>query len=604
MRRFYVLWSMMAVFVDCLGILAVLLVLYVLASTAQVYAMLSRFKSPNSAQNSTLALNMLTGFFLALTVWVLGIPFLGETANRLARAFTLLGRLSPAFNLSNAVLTIPNTSMPGFSNVNGLPISDWQVTGEPLLGLTVNLLMYSMLALRRRTSLRFGVSPGGAHGHKDRGVSGSASREVATEVQAERLAAEQALGSPPKGLVLGSCSVIYTSPGRVATPVLEPLSVLAGSGILGVLGVSGSGKSSLLAALAGGLPCNGSMQGQALLDGQRLASLHQSFGAVGYCPQENELTPGLTVREQIELFGRLRGLVGDQLDAEVRWLCFTLDLEAFEESQSENLSGGNQRKLQCACALVGSPRLVCLDEPSAGLDPMARRCLGNSLRAKMKVLSAVIIATKSIDEADALCSKLMFLTKDGCLRTVGSSLEIRQRYGGGHELRATLRRPSMQEVYDQVRSDPSLLRTFIGSCCRSLGIEASEELLDAMLLEAATRPQAAELMRRLRPEELEEAPETVELSEDSEEMKAELASRSERIIEELKPMFPKIEAVEEVSLLRVFQLHDKKRASDATSVADVFRQVESRKERLKIADYSITQASLEHVFNQLARQDH
>lgn len=470
----FVYFFQMAVFVDCLGILTLLLVLYVLASTAQVYAMLSRFKSPNSAQNSTLALNMLTGFFLALTVWVLGIPFLGETANRLARAFTLLGRLSPAFNLSNAVLTIPNTSMPGFSNVNGFPISDWQVTGEPLLGLAVNLLLYSMLALRRRSVLRFGVSHGGASGgamgHKDRGVSGSASREVAPEVQAERLAAEQALGSPPKGLVLGSCSVSYTSPGP-ATPVLEPLSVLAGSGILGVLGVSGSGKSSLLAALAGGLPCNGSMQGQALLDGQRLASLHQSFGAVGYCPQENELTPGLTVREQIELFGRLRGLAGDQLDAEVRWLCFTLDLEAFEESQSENLSGGNQRKLQCACALVGSPRLVCLDEPSAGLDPMARRCLGNSLRAKMKVLSAVIIATKSIDEADALCSKLMFLTKDGCLRTVGSSLEIRQRYGGGHELRATLRRPSMQEVYDQVRSDPSLLRGFIGSCCRSLGID-------------------------------------------------------------------------------------------------------------------------------------
>lgn len=225
----------------------------------------------------------------------------------------------------------------------------------------------------------------------------------------------------------------------------------------------------------------------------------------------------------------------------------------------------------------------------------------------MKVLSAVIIATKSIDEADALCSKLMFLTKDGCLRTVGSSLEIRQRYGGGHELRATLRRPSMQEVYDQVRSDPSLLRGFIGSCCRSLGIEPSEELLEATATEATG--QLADVMRRLKAaalelEELEEeAPETMELSEDSEEMKAELASRSQRIIEELKPMFPKIEVVEEVSLLRVFQLQDKKRSSDA-SLADVFRQVESRKERLKIADYSITQASLEHVFNQLARQDH
>eukprot|EP00434_Breviolum_minutum_P013614 symbB.v1.2.012001.t1/scaffold769.1/size163963/5 len=209
----FVYFFQMAIFVDCLDILAELLVLYVLASTAQVYAMLSKFTSPNSAQNSTLALNMLSGFFLALTVWVLGIPFLGETANRLARVFTLLGRLSPAFNLS----------MPGLSNVNGLPISDWQVTGEPLLGLAVNLVMYTMLAMRRRSALRFSV--GIDQSGKDRG---SAAREdVAPEVQAERLATEQALMSPPKGLVLGSYSVSYESPLGSAMPVLEPLSILA-----------------------------------------------------------------------------------------------------------------------------------------------------------------------------------------------------------------------------------------------------------------------------------------------------------------------------------------------------------------------------------------
>eukprot|EP00434_Breviolum_minutum_P013616 symbB.v1.2.012003.t1/scaffold769.1/size163963/7 len=287
---------------------------------------------------------------------------------------------------------------------------------------------------------------------------------------------------------------------------------VAGSGILGVLGVSGSGKSSLLAALAGALPRSGSTQGQAFLDGQRLASLHLSSGAVGYCPQDNELTPGLTVREQIELFGRLRGLDEEKLEAEVRWLCFTLDLEAFEESQSQNLSGGNQRKLQCACALVGSPRLVCLDEPSAG-------CLANALRAKLQVLSAVVIATKSIDEADALCSKLMFLTRDGCLRTVGSSLEIRQRYGGGHELRATLKRPSMQEVYDHVRGDPDALLAFLRSCSHRLGLP------DTAVAATPVATEVQEVLRRLQEAQGVEVFETLELPEDSEEMKAELARR-------------------------------------------------------------------------------
>eukprot|EP00913_Durusdinium_trenchii_P024826 g23301.t1 len=591
----------MAIFVDCLEILTYLLVLYVLSSTAQVYAMLSEFRAPSSAQNSVLALNMLTGFFLALTVWVLGIPFLGETANTLARWFTLLGRLSPAFNLANAVLTIPNTSMPGFSNVNGFLISDWQVTGEPLFGLIVNFFMYTIIAFRRRSSLRFGLGIGSLPKAKEE----MTTRELPPEVQSERMASEAAFASPPKGLILGSFSVSYSS-SRGSVPVLEPLSLVAGPGILGVLGVSGSGKSSLLSALAGGLPRNGHILGRALLDGRLLDSMHLTCGAVGFCPQEliltwarrrsmsheNELTPGLTVREQLRLFGRLRGLSEEKLDAEVRWLCFTLDLEAFEESQSENLSGGNQRKLQCACALVGSPRLVCLDEPSAGLDPMARRCLGNTLRAKLQALSAV---------ADALCSKLAFLTKDGCLRTIGSSLEIRQRYGGGHELRATLKRPSIQEVYDRVRRDPESLQHFFRSCCEALGVSPSNASSD-LAARGAAADTVAELLRPLQEEEAVEAPEELELAEDSAEMKLELAGRSQLILDELKPMFPKIQSVEEVSLLRVFQLHDKKKANDG-GVADVFRQVEARKERLKIADYSITQTFLEHVFNQLARED-
>ncbi|CAJ1458659.1 unnamed protein product [Effrenium voratum] len=418
---------------------------------------------------------------------------------------------------------------------------------------------------------------------------------VAAEVQAERQGAEELTGSP-KGLVLQSFSVGYGD-----ATALEPIS-LAATGVLGVLGVSGSGKSALLAALAGALPRSGRTSGKALLEGRELQKLQMGPGQIGYCPQENELTPGLTVTEQLLLFGRLRGVSGQKLLTEVRWLTSTLDLEAFEESQSENLSGGNQRKLQCGCALMGSPRLVILDEPSAGLDPMARRCLANAVRAK-KVTSTTVIATKSIDEAEALCSKLIFLTKDGALRTIGSSLEIRQRYGGGHELRATLLRPSMQEVYESVQGNEDRLRGFLCSCLRAMGKE--KEIVLPQTLQQLPK-KIEELLGPLAQANDTEAPEgEVLLSEDSEEMKSELAARSQRIFQELKQLYPKIQVVEEVSLLRVFQLHDDKRRDGPTwGVAEVFRQVEDRKVRLKIADYSVTQASLEHVFNELARADH
>merc|ERR1711920_743834 len=100
---------------------------------------------------------------------------------------------------------------------------------------------------------------------------------------------------------------------------------------------------------------------------------------------------------------------------------------------------------------------------------------------------------------------------------------------------------------------------------------------------------------------------------DCREMKDELNARGQRILSELRTLFPGIQCIEEVSLRRVYQLHDTRRVSQARrpsrsslaawNVADVFENIETRKERLKIADYSITQASLEHVFNQFATQD-
>eukprot|EP00930_Biecheleria_cincta_P096776 TRINITY_DN88573_c0_g1_i1.p1 TRINITY_DN88573_c0_g1~~TRINITY_DN88573_c0_g1_i1.p1 ORF type:complete len:1423 (+),score=224.44 TRINITY_DN88573_c0_g1_i1:258-4271(+) len=646
----------LAVFVDCLDILAALLSLFALASTAQVYALLPQLRSTSSAQSLVLALNVISGFFLALGVWILAIPFLGDTANTISRCLCLLGRLSPAFNLSNAILTIPNTSLAGFGTVHGLPVSDWQVAGEPLAGLVANFLLYMSIALTRSSRLRF-CKP--SFSERQQGTMTKATKSTprrgerlqAAEVLAEKQAVDDILQNlssavtalQSRGLVIGGLSVSYGTLGCksqscVPTAALQPVSIALPQGAaLGVLGVSGSGKSTMLAALAGALPRDCQTVGTVRLDGKDLVGLSNlPTGTVGYASQDNELTHGLTVREQISLFGRLRGLFGKQLVLEVNSLCCALELEAFEESRSENLSGGNQRKLQCACALIGSPRLICLDEPSAGLDPMARRSLCRTLRSRLTTVSAVVVATKSIDEAEGLCSKLAILNKDGCLSTVGTAVEIRSRYGGGHELRVTLQRPTMAEVYEGIveQRDPESMAQFLQSCTAVLGGNVRDERClrgfaaglaagsgprlpyGSLLRELAVVPWAAGLGEILSSEALEggNACRELVLPEDSSEVRAELGSRTTQILTVLRPFFPCIQCVEEVSLMRVFQLHDERprtartgkdatNVGDTLNVADIFRHVEERKQQLRIADYSITQASLEHVFNQFALQD-
>jgi|TARA_B110000208_G_scaffold64005_3_gene82985 ATP-binding cassette subfamily A (ABC1) protein 1 len=95
---------------------------------------------------------------------------------------------------------------------------------------------------------------------------------------------------------------------------------------------------------------------------------------LGYCPQHNALLPLLTVEEHLQLFARIKGVrFGAPLRRVVAQKMRQLDLTGFRRTQAGNLSGGNKRKLCVGIALIGNPRIIFLDEPSAGMDPVAVR---------------------------------------------------------------------------------------------------------------------------------------------------------------------------------------------------------------------------------------
>lgn len=145
----------------------------------------------------------------------------------------------------------------------------------------------------------------------------------------------------------------------------------------GLLGVNGAGKTTTFRMLTGDL---GITAGDAFVNGFSVRhSLRQVQRMLGYCPQFDALLDSLTGREILTLFARLRGLREELITGEIEALTTTLLLKPLIDLRAGTYSGGNKRKLSTALALVGGPPVVCLDEPTTGMDPIARRHVWRAL---------------------------------------------------------------------------------------------------------------------------------------------------------------------------------------------------------------------------------
>ena len=147
----------------------------------------------------------------------------------------------------------------------------------------------------------------------------------------------------------------------------------------GFLGINGAGKTSTLKMLTGDvLPSKGT----ATLGGFDIATeQHRLRSLLGYCPQFDALLDRLSVREHLELFARIKGVAPADEAELVQTMLEEMDLAHFEHKLAGQLSGGNKRKLSVAIAMIGSPPIVFLDEPSTGMDPVARRFVRSARRA-------------------------------------------------------------------------------------------------------------------------------------------------------------------------------------------------------------------------------
>jgi ABC-2 type transport system ATP-binding protein len=198
----------------------------------------------------------------------------------------------------------------------------------------------------------------------------------------------------------------------------------------GLLGPNGAGKTTTLEILEGLLPAT---SGDVEILGLRWDSDEMTIRhRIGISLQETRLADKLTVRETIALF-RSFYRSGIEPEEAIR----RVSLEEKARAYVEKLSGGQRQRLAVACALVGDPELLFLDEPTTGLDPQSRRQLWDVIRAFRSTNRTVLLTTHYMDEAERLCDRVAVIDQ-GQVIALGTPRELIERLGGEHVIELSL----------------------------------------------------------------------------------------------------------------------------------------------------------------------
>lgn len=182
---------------------------------------------------------------------------------------------------------------------------------------------------------------------------------------------------------------------------------------------------------------------------------------LGMCPQTHALLDLLTVREHLELFGRIKGVPKEDLEDVILYRMEDMGIMQYADKKAYSLSGGNKRKLSVAQALIGNPPLVLMDEPSTGMDPVSRRALWDiisTVSARRKECT-IIITTHSMEEAEALCTKVGIMV-GGRLRCFGTIQDLKSKFGHGYTLNSKFYEATDEEV-EKVKAELTVSKAMV-----------------------------------------------------------------------------------------------------------------------------------------------
>ena len=195
--------------------------------------------------------------------------------------------------------------------------------------------------------------------------------------------------------------------------------------LFSLLGVNGAGKTTTIKMLS----ClTRPTSGDALLNGKSICKDTAAVKSlIAVSPQETAVAPGLSVRENLELMCGVHGFTKNKQNTKIAELTELLGLESVIKKKAGKLSGGWQRRLSIAMALISEPEILFLDEPTLGLDVLARSDLWDLIRS-LKGKVTIILTTHYMEEAEALSDRIAIM-KDGKLLICDTAERIKETAG-------------------------------------------------------------------------------------------------------------------------------------------------------------------------------
>ncbi|KAI5103425.1 ATP-binding cassette sub-family A member 5 isoform X1, partial [Silurus meridionalis] len=420
-------------------VIFLLIFLYGISTIFFSFMLTPLFKKPKFASTTGSMLTLVFGSFSLFTVLMRDFPQL---------AVWMLCLLSPsAFSIGIAQVVYLEAQEDGavFSTLANGPHPLY----VPLLMLCLDCVLYLLLAIYleqvlpgefgMRRSIIYFLKPSYWSRRRKRYVEVSSVYEA--EVNGTPTADESVEPVSPEFRgkeAIRICNIRKTYKGKDNTvEALRGLTFDIYEGqITALLGHSGAGKSTLMNILCGICPPT---EGSATIYGSPVAEIADGAEMkqlVGICPQFNIIFDVLTVEEHLKIFAAIKGILPCDIDSEVKKVLKALDLEKIMDAQAKNLSGGQKRKLSVGIAILGDPKILLLDEPTAGMDPVSRHQVWTLLKSR-RAGRVTVLSTHYMDEADILADRKAVISQ-GQLKCVGSSLYLKTKCGVGYHLRMSV----------------------------------------------------------------------------------------------------------------------------------------------------------------------
>jgi ATP-binding cassette, subfamily A (ABC1), member 3 len=404
-----------------------LLILFGGAISGFTYLLSFLFSTPSGAQIAIIFIVFILG--LILTIVGLVLRQIPETSAVYLSTVRYIFAIFPPFALGDGLQSLSLIQLLSFLELPGGQIYkplDWNITGMNLVFLAWETVVYLLMTIAYeyfseipllQNLFRSAVLPPTDETLKDDDV-------LAEEARVASGAADD------NSIVVKDFKKIYPG-GKYAVKGMS-LAIPTGE-CFGLLGINGAGKSSALNMLSGEFrPSSGS----AFLAGLNLLTeVHKCRRKIGFCPQFDALFELLTAREHLQLYARIKGICEVDIPRVVDSKIAEMGLTEYANRPAGTYSGGNKRKLSVAIAMIGEPSIVFLDEPSTGMDPVARRFMWEIISdiVTKREKCSLILTTHSMEECEALCTRIGIMV-GGVLRCLGSSQRLRTKYGHGFQI--------------------------------------------------------------------------------------------------------------------------------------------------------------------------